>query len=66
MTNELNEEVNEEVPFCCEECDDVLNCEDDVFPYEDMKVCEDCFDELRIRDEQEVQDWETEGYDYNE
>lgn len=59
MTNNENDEV-----LLCSECEiEILN-EGELLSYEGRDVCPDCYDKLRLADEQEVQDWETEGYDY--
>jgi hypothetical protein len=59
MTNNENDEV-----LLCSECEIELLNEDELLSYEGRDVCPDCYDKLRLADEQEVQDWETEGYDY--
>ena len=59
-----NNEIENDEVLVCGECDlEILN-EDELLPYEEMNVCPNCYDKLRLADEQEVQDWETEGYDY--
>lgn len=59
-----NEEIVDSELLVCGECEFEVVTEDDLLPYEEMHVCTHCYDKLRLADEQEVQDWETEGYDY--
>ena len=47
----------------CEKCERDVNSENDLLDYEDMRVCEYCFDELRRLDEQVYQGMSTEGFD---
>lgn len=61
----LNEEEVEYNPLACDKCECVYESENDLLPYEELNVCESCYDELRLEDERQVQEWETEGYDYD-
>lgn len=60
----MNKDFEDELGLVCSECELVVSSDDDLLYYEDRQVCENCFDVLRLADEQEVQAWETEGYDY--
>ena len=64
MEYTMNDEFDDELNLICSECELEVPSEDDLLPYEERQVCESCFDELRLADEKEVQEWETEGYDY--
>lgn len=58
-------EDNDDLLLTCSECELEVSSEEELLPYDERNVCEHCFDELRLADEHEVQDWETEGYDYD-
>lgn len=60
----MNEDNVDDCRLMCFECEHNMSSDDDLLPYEDRYVCEECFDNLRRADEQEYQEWETEGYDY--
>jgi hypothetical protein len=60
-----NDKIENDVVFVCSECELEITNEDELFLYDGMNVCADCYDKLKLTDEQEVQDWETEGYDYD-
>lgn len=59
----MNDEIIDNNKMCSE-CEHEIPSKEELLPYEDRYVCEDCFDDLRRADEQEYQEWETEGYDY--
>jgi hypothetical protein len=59
-----NDEMLDEDLLMCGECELVVMSEDELLPYEEMHVCINCYDQLKLADEHEVQEWETEGYDY--
>ena len=59
-----NNDIVDDELLVCTECDSEVESEDDLLPYDERHVCMMCYDTLRLVDEQEVHDWETEGYDY--
>ena len=59
-----NDEIVDDELLVCVECESEVPSEDDLLPYDEGHVRIVCYDRLRLVDEQEVQAWETEGYDY--
>lgn len=58
----ISDEIKDKI--ICDECELEVTSKDDLFPYEGMNVCIDCYDKLNVVDELELHDWEAEGYDY--
>lgn len=59
-----DDEIVDNELLLCDECESEVQSEDDLLPYEDSHVCIRCYDILRLADEQDMQHWETDGYDY--
>ena len=56
----LNDE-DEEASVCCDRCAVMVNDVSELYPYFEILVCDNCLDKLRLRDEKESLELESDG-----
>lgn len=62
MYAEVEEDAElDEDGFCCNKCKVPFKSEGDIFPYDDLELCQPCYDKQMRQDEMEVQEWECDN-----